>query len=55
MSLAEQVAGRRRQVLFQMHLPCSEARALVAAIKSDFHGSGMHYWLLPVIESGHVD
>lgn len=55
MTLAEQVAGRRRQVLFQLHLPCSEARALLDSIKAEFHGSGMHYWLLPIIESGHVD
>jgi hypothetical protein len=55
MTLAEQVAGRRRQVLFQMHLPCAQARALLAAIKTDFHGSGMHFWILPILESGHVD
>jgi len=55
MTLAEQVAGRRRQVLFQMHLPCAEAQNLLEGIKTDFHGSGMHYWLLPILESGHVD
>lgn len=55
MSIGEQVAGRRRQVLFQLHLSCAEARALVAAVKTEFRGSGMHYWLLPVLESGHVD
>ena len=55
MTLAEQVAGRRRQVLFQLHLPCTEARAMLEAIKVEFHGSGMHYWLLPILESGHVD
>jgi len=55
MTLAEQVAGRRRQVLFQMHLSCAAARTLLEGIKSDFHGSGMHYWLLPILESGHVD
>ena len=55
MTLAEQVAGRRRQMLFQLHLSCTEARSLLDALKTDFHGSGMHYWLLPVLESGHVD
>ena len=55
MTLAEQVAGRRRQLLFQLHLPCVDARALLSDIKQAFRGSGMHYWLLPVIDAGHVD
>ncbi|MCP5315560.1 MAG: DUF3240 family protein [Chromatiaceae bacterium] len=55
MSLREQVAGRRRQVLFKLHLPCVEAQLLLTKIKQEFHGSGMHYWLIPVIESGHLD
>ncbi|MGD2118878.1 MAG: DUF3240 family protein [Chromatiales bacterium] len=55
MTLAEQVAGRRRQVLFQLHLSCEDAHSLLGAIKADFRGSGMHYWLLPILESGHVD
>ena len=55
MSLAEQVAGRRRQVLFQTHLPCDTAHALIEAVKAEFKGSGMHYWLLPALASGHVE
>jgi len=55
MSLAEQVAGKRHQVLFQLHLPLAEARDLLPALKTDFGGSGLHYWLLPVLESGHLD
>jgi hypothetical protein len=55
MTLAEQVAGRRRQQLFQMHLSCADAQALLADIKQAFRGSGMHYWLLPAIDAGHVD
>ena len=55
MTLAEQVAGHRRQILFQLHLPCTDAHAMLEAIKADFHGSGMHYWLLPILASGHMD
>lgn len=55
MTLAEQVAGRRRQVLFQVHLTRDAATALLAAIRQEFHGSGMHYWLLPLLDSGHLD
>jgi hypothetical protein len=54
MSLAEQVAGSQRQVLFQTHLPCDDAKAVIESIKVDFKGSGVHYWLLPVLDSGHV-
>jgi len=55
MTLAEQVAGRRRQLLFQLHLSCVDAQALLADIKQAFRGSGMHYWLVPVLDAGHVD
>lgn len=54
MTLAEQVVGKRRQILFQLHMPCGDARELLALIKTEFSGSGMHYWLQPVIESGHL-
>lgn len=55
MTLAEQVAGRRRQLLFQLLLSCVDAQTLLSDIKQAFRGSGMHYWLMPVIDSGHVD
>ncbi len=55
MSLAEQVAGRRRQVLFQTHLPREVADEIIAAVRNEFSGSGMHFWLLPVLASGHVE
>lgn len=54
LSAAEQVAGRQRQVMFQLHLRHSTANALVEAIRRDFGGSGMHYWLMPVLASGHL-
>ena len=55
MSLAEQVAGRRRQILFQTHLSRAEAESLLGDLKRDFAGSGMHYWLLPLAAGGHLD
>jgi len=54
LTAAEQVAGRQRQLLFQMHLPETTAQALVEAISQSFSGSGMHYWLVPVLASGHL-
>ncbi|MCU7923412.1 MAG: DUF3240 family protein [Candidatus Thiodiazotropha sp. (ex Dulcina madagascariensis)] len=55
MSLAEQVAGKRRQILFQLLLSRTQAESLIGEIRRDFLGSGMHYWLVPVLESGHLD
>lgn len=54
MSVAEQVAGRRRQVLFQCHLSRDQAVDLVAGLQRDFSGSGLHYWLVPIIDAGHL-
>jgi hypothetical protein len=55
LTTAEQVAGRQRQVQFQLHLPEATARTLVTALRRDFRGSGMHYWILPLLEAGHLD
>ena len=54
MSLAEQVAGRRRQTLFQLYLGREEARALVEDLGAAFSGSGLHYWVLPVQAAGRI-
>jgi hypothetical protein len=54
LTAAEQVAGRQRQVMFQLHLPRAAADSLVGAIRDTFGGSGMHYWLTPVLVSGHL-
>lgn len=55
MSLAEQVAGHSRRVLFLLELPETAARDLVADVRAAFAGSGLHYWLVPVLEAGHID
>jgi len=54
LTAAEQVAGRQRQVMFQLHLPRSRAETLIEAVRGAFGGSGMHYWLTPLLASGHL-
>jgi hypothetical protein len=54
LSLAEQVAGRRARVAFQLVLPLASAQELVAALAADFRGAGIHHWLQPVLGSGPV-
>ena len=52
LSLAEQVTGRQRKIRFQMYVAKQDLSALVNRLKTDFSGSGIHYWVLPVIEEG---
>lgn len=52
MTLAEQVAGRSRRVLFLIRVPAQTARAILDDLAGAFRNAGLHYWLLPVIEGG---
>lgn len=52
LSLAEQVTGRQKRIRFQMYVPVQELPALLAQLRQEFAGSGIQYWVLPVIENG---
>ncbi len=52
LSIAEQVAGRQNQIRFQMYIPEQDLQVLLDKLKKEFSGSGIHYWVLPVIENG---
>lgn len=54
LTLAEQVAGRRKQVGFQIHLAVDQLPQFISQLKQDFQGVGLHYWVSPVLESGHI-
>ncbi len=54
MSLAEQVTGRRRQITFWVELEKKLAESILADLKQTFSGSGLHYWLIPLAESGSI-
>lgn len=54
LSLAEQVAGRREQARFQMHMPSEDLPRFMDTLQKDFGGAGLHYWVTPLIEVGHV-
>ncbi|RLA21782.1 MAG: DUF3240 domain-containing protein [Gammaproteobacteria bacterium] len=54
MSLAEQVAGQQKQVRFQVYLPEQQLSVLLEQLKQCFSGSGIHYWVLPVLDSGYI-
>jgi hypothetical protein len=52
LSLAEQVTGRQKRIRFQMYVPVQELPAFLEQLRQDFSGSGIQYWVLPVIENG---
>ena len=52
LSLAEQVTGRQKRIRFQLYVPEHELSALLSQLRQDFSGSGIQYWVLPVIDSG---
>lgn len=54
MSLAEQVAGRRNKEVFQIQCDADELGELIAALKDEFTGAGLHYWSVPVHSAGRI-
>lgn len=52
LSVAEQVAGRRRQVMFHVLVDAASARALTEDLRVRFPGSGIRYWITPVLGEG---
>ena len=54
LSIAEQVTGRQRKMRFQMYIGKDHVSALLSKIKSDFTGTGLHYWIVPVLEHGEL-
>ena len=52
LSLTEQVSGRQKKIRFQMYVPEQRLSALLEHLRKEFSGSGIHYWVLPVIENG---
>jgi hypothetical protein len=54
LSVAEQVSGRQQKIRFQMYVAKQDLAALINRLKTDFSGSGIHYWVLPIIEKGTI-
>ncbi len=54
LSLNEQVTGRQRKIRFQMYIDKHHLSALLSKIKADFTGTGLHYWIVPVLEHGEI-
>ncbi|BCO32821.1 hypothetical protein TspCOW1_29240 [Thiohalobacter sp. COW1] len=55
LSLAEQVSGRQRRVQFQVHAGSERIEHLLQGLRRDFNGSDVHYWVAPLVMSGHLE
>jgi len=55
LSLAEQVLGRQRKIMFHVHTDCGHIDDLLAAIRRDFSGTSLHYWVMPLVAAGRID
>lgn len=52
LTLLEQVTGRQKKIRFQMYVSASGVNAFIQRLQEELGGSGIHYWVLPVIEKG---
>jgi hypothetical protein len=55
MTAAEQVAGQQRQLMYQIHSTEQVAQKIIVDAKQLFSGSGIHYWLMPMLVSGRIE
>lgn len=52
LSITEQVTGRQKRIRFQMYVDGMNLALLLANLRENFSGSGIQYWVMPVLESG---
>lgn len=54
LTAAEQVLGRALMVQVQVLLTHENRDAVLAAIRQQVAGTGLHYWITPIIEAGEI-
>ncbi|MDP1682368.1 MAG: DUF3240 family protein [Burkholderiales bacterium] len=54
LSASEQVLGRAKATQVQVLLALAHKDALLAAVQTQFSGTGLRYWLTPVSEAGAI-
>ncbi|MDY6957137.1 MAG: DUF3240 family protein [Pseudomonadota bacterium] len=55
LSATEQVAGRQARVFFNLLLSAARFPDVLARLRAEFSGVDLHYWAVPVIQSGHLE
>lgn len=54
LSAIEQVTGRRRRIQFQLHVTWEQGQTILEGLREDMPEADVHYWLLPLVESGRL-
>ena len=54
LNLIEQVQGSKKQIMFQIHMTSERAKKVITDLKQDLKDANIHYWLIPVLESGNL-
>jgi hypothetical protein len=55
LTIAEQVAGRRRRVRFEMMLDAEALDTCISQLRSEFGRAGLIYWAYPLSAAGRLD
>ena len=50
----EQVLGRAFATQVQVVIPDADRQALLTSLHQQFEGTGLRYWITPVIEAGEI-
>lgn len=54
LSVVEQVIGRQRSVMFHIHLKADVLDQVIIRLREEFAGTGLEYWVMPVIQAGRL-
>jgi len=54
LNVIEQVEGRKKQVIFYVHMELEYAHTSIQRLKEDLKGTGIHYWLVPMLDVGQI-
>ncbi|MGW8369547.1 MAG: DUF3240 family protein [Gammaproteobacteria bacterium] len=52
LTIAEKVSGRQRRLQFQVQIAASDLEAFTGGLTSEFAGTDLHYWVLPLLAAG---
>ena len=53
-NITEQVTGRQKRVQFQLVGKTDAIQDLISNLKTNFHGTSVHYWIVPVVDEGRL-
>ncbi len=54
LSLIEQVEGRKKQFMFQLHISSDLQDTVIKDLKQTFNKTKIHFWVVPLLTSGRL-